>query len=77
MPPISISGSLSDTCSLLLCHDTWEAGSEVAHVGSVGQVASGKYVSTTSGEGDNGNVGAKDDDSYYDCGMNSARLHSD
>lgn len=74
MPPISKSGSLLESCSVSLCHDTWTAGSEVSHVGSVGQVASSACVSTTSGEGDNGDVGAKDDDSYYNCGLNSAYL---
>ena len=77
MPPISISGSILESCSLSLCHDTWKAGSEVSHVGSVGQVATSDCVSITSGEGDNGNVGAEDDDSYYNCGFNSAYLDSD
>lgn len=67
MPSISKSGSLFESCSLSLCCDTWEAGSEVSHVGSVGQDTSSDCVSTSSGEGegDNSNVGAKDDDSYY------------
>ncbi len=77
MPPISKSGSVLESCSLSLCHDTWKAGSEVSQVGSVGPVASSDCVSTTSGEGDGSNVGAKDDDSYYNCGLNSAYLHSD
>lgn len=77
MPSISKSDSLLESCSLSLCHDTWKAGSEVSHGGSVGQVASSDCVSTTSGEGDNGNVGAKDDDLYYNCGLNSAYLHPD
>ena len=77
MPSISKSGALLESCSLSLCSDTWKAGSEVSHVGSVGQVASSDCVSTTSGEGDNGSVGAKDDDSYYNCGLNSAYLLSD
>lgn len=77
MPPVSKSASLLESCSFSLCHDTWKAGSEVSHAGSVGQVASSDCVSTTSGEGDNGSVGAKDDDSYCNCGLNSAYLHSD
>lgn len=76
MPLISKSGSLLESCSVSFCHDTWKAGSEVPHGSSVGQVASSDCVSTTSGVGDNGNVGAKDDDSYYNRGLNSAYLHS-
>ena len=76
MPPISKSGSLLESCSLSLCHDNWTAGCEVSHVGVAGQVASSDCSSTTSGEVDNGNVGAKDDDSYYNCGLNSAFLDS-
>lgn len=77
MSPISKSGSLLESCSVSFCHDTWKAGSEVSHVVSVGLglVASSDCVSTTSGEGDNVSVGAKDDDSYYNCGLNSAYLH--
>ena len=75
MPSISKSGSLLESCSLSFCHDTWKAGSEVSRVVSVGPVASSDCVSTTSGEGDNVSVGAKDDDSYYNRGLNSAYLH--
>lgn len=77
MSPISKSGSLLQICSVSLCHDTWTAVSEISDVGSVGQVASSDCVSTTSGEGDNGNDAAKDDDSYYNYGLNSAYLYSD
>lgn len=60
MPPFSKSGSLSESGSVSLGLDTWKAGSEDSQVGSVGYVASSNCVSTTSSEGDNGNVGAKD-----------------
>lgn len=63
MLPFSNSGSLSGSVSgsVSLCFDTWKAGSEDSQGGSAGgYVASRNCVSTTSSEGDNGNVGAKD-----------------
>lgn len=45
-------------------------------IGSIEEVASSDWLSKTSGEDDNGIVGARDDDSDYNGGLNSASLHS-
>lgn len=43
-------------------------------IGSIEEVASSDCLSKTSGEDDNGIVGARDDDSDYNGGFNSASL---
>lgn len=65
MHPNSKSASVLESCSSFPCHDSCKAGCEVSLVGSAEEVASTERVSTTSGEGDNGNGGAKDNESHY------------
>lgn len=65
MHPNSKSASLLESCSSFPCHDSCKAGCEASLVGSAEEVASTERVSTTSGEGDNGNGGAKDNESHY------------
>lgn len=65
MHPNSKSASLLESCSSFLCHDSCKAGCEVSLVGSAEEVAPTERVSITSGKGDNGNAGAKDNESHY------------
>lgn len=70
----SKSPSLLQSCSSFPCHDSCKAGGEVSLVGSAEEVASAERVSTTSGEGDNGNGGAKDNESHYDGELKTSEV---